>query len=470
PHTDHNLQIPNFATFKYGASIDTLNSTCQLVTPTNLTSYTNCAANQPSCNTRGISGVSLAKEFALLFEDLCTRYIQPTPSVTAINRTLTFTFNETATQHVLHFKYSVTDVNGRTLAGIPYPIFMTDVLARRRDVITLDSTPQISYDGCGPVIAHMKYDLCEGSVVNGNGCNGNVTAHLKYPEVDLTKIPGSGYDGQTCKAAPIGGGGGSGGGVVTTAAGLSLNNGGEGGGVVVPSAGPRIPAPTSAIGNSQGAQNQNGNGQGSQNQNTNNQDSQNQNSNTGSGNQQLKATTAAGSLVDGTGSPFGNGGVQAPGGGSSSNGDVSQLQPVATDTRPKSPGVAAILNGGSDVLVNQAQGPTAIPATSQSPQPTQQPVQTIGSENNQPGSGQSDSVGTVIGVVPSNAPIVGQPVILQETTSITATSKTVVSIASSTITRADAGNAAATTTVKKSDTTIVNPISYVFILLSFHFF
>ncbi|KAJ3079403.1 hypothetical protein HDU99_010957, partial [Rhizoclosmatium hyalinum] len=201
----------------------------------------------------------------------------------------------------------------------------------------------------------------------------------------------------------------------------------------------------------------------SQNQNTNNQGSQNQNSNSGSGNQQVnqqvKATTAAGSLVDGTGSTSGNGGVQASG-GVTSNGDVSQLQPVATDTRPKSPGAAAILNGGSDILVNEAQGPTAIPATSQSPQPTQQPVQTIGSGNNQIGSGQSDSVGTVIGVVPSNAPIVGQPVILQGTTSITATSKTAVSVASTTITRADAGNAAATTTVKKSDTTILNPIPY----------
>ncbi|ORY29085.1 hypothetical protein BCR33DRAFT_857843 [Rhizoclosmatium globosum] len=417
--------IPNFATFKYGASIDTLNSTCQLVTPTNLTSYTNCAANQPSCNTRGISGVSLAKEFALLFEDLCTRYIQPTPSVTAITKPS----HSHSTKHQPNTSSTSNTLSQTSTAAHSL------VSPRRRDVITLDSTPQISYDGCGPVIAHMKYDLCEGSVVNGNGCNGNVTAHLKYPEVDLTKIPGSGYDGQTCKAAPIGGGGG----VEREEASLFqvlalvflhlLRRLG-----IVRAL--KIKWKRSRL----------------QNQNTNNQDSQNQNSNSGSGNQQVKATTTAGSLVDGTGSTSGNGGVQAPGGVSSSNGDVSQLQPVATDTRPKSPGIAAILNGGSDILVNQAQGPTAIPATSQLPQPAQEPVQTIGSGNNQIGGGQSDSVGTVIGVVPSNAPIVGQPVILQGTTSITATSNTVVSIASSTITRADAGNAAATTTVKKSDT------------------
>ncbi|KAJ3059797.1 hypothetical protein HDU99_006208, partial [Rhizoclosmatium hyalinum] len=118
--------------------------------------------------------------------------------------------------NALNFKYSVTDqLNQTTYAGLDYTAFLTD--KSRRDLI--DVTP-INYDGCGLVITHMKYDVCEGDLVGTNGCNGNVTAHLKFPEIDLTKIPGSGYDDVVCKGVPV-----KPPAVVTTT--LALDNGGE---------------------------------------------------------------------------------------------------------------------------------------------------------------------------------------------------------------------------------------------------
>ncbi|KAJ3278677.1 hypothetical protein HDU79_001357, partial [Rhizoclosmatium sp. JEL0117] len=118
--------------------------------------------------------------------------------------------------------YSVTDItNVTTYAGLPYPVF-NDVRARR-DLI--DITP-LNYDGCGSVIAHMKYDICEGNVIGSNVCNGTFTPHLKFPEYDLTQIPGSGYDSQSCKATSVGNGGGQG--PVTTLALILGNENGQG--------------------------------------------------------------------------------------------------------------------------------------------------------------------------------------------------------------------------------------------------
>ncbi|KAJ3288254.1 hypothetical protein HDU79_004980, partial [Rhizoclosmatium sp. JEL0117] len=377
----------------------------------------------------GKNGAVLANEFVLLFEDLCTRFIQPMPSITVVNRILTFIFNETATQHILHFKYSVTDINGRTLAGIPYPLFMTDTSSRRRDVITLDSTSQISYDGCGPVVAHMKYDLCEGSVIGGNSCNGNVTAHLKYPEVDLTKIPGSGYDEQICKPIPIDNSG-----VATMTGGLSLNNGIEKSAVVSSAAAPS-PVPTLAISSGE--------------------DVQSHDSNSGKESKQTKTILAAGSLI-GSGGTADNEGVQSLG-GVLPNGNSSQFQHLSTDPRPKSPGSAMVLNGGgSDILVNQPQE-IVIPVTTQSPEPLQIPSKTLVAGNNIPGSSQPISMGATNQELPNNSPILEEPVIQQSTSSVVLTSKTISSVVYMTVTSNAARNAAATTTAKKSSATILNP-------------
>ncbi|ORY29088.1 hypothetical protein BCR33DRAFT_745439 [Rhizoclosmatium globosum] len=190
-------QIPNFAGFRESATIQTLNSTCQLVTHSTF-------ASTASLSSAWILGVALAIDFADRFEVACKGFIQPTPDVLAKSRTLEFNFNNTANQYIINFQFSVTDItNTTTYAGLPYPEF-NDVLVPR-DLI--DSAP-LMYDGCGPVIAHMKYDICEGSVIGSNVCNGTFTPHLKFPEYDLTQIPGSGYDSQSCKAKPVDNGGG----------------------------------------------------------------------------------------------------------------------------------------------------------------------------------------------------------------------------------------------------------------------
>ncbi|KAJ3284084.1 hypothetical protein HDU79_008513, partial [Rhizoclosmatium sp. JEL0117] len=197
-------QIPNFAGFRESATVQTLNSTCQLVTHSTFASYVSCASALPACQVPGSFGVALAIDFADRFEVTCKGFIQPTPDVLAKTRTLEFNFNNTANQHIINFQFSVTDItNTTTYAGLPYPEF-NDVLVPR-DLI--DSAP-LMYDGCGPVIAHMKYDICEGSEIGSNVCNGTFTPHLKFPEYDLTQIPGSGYDLQSCKAKPVDNGGG----------------------------------------------------------------------------------------------------------------------------------------------------------------------------------------------------------------------------------------------------------------------
>ncbi|KAJ3290241.1 hypothetical protein HDU79_003446, partial [Rhizoclosmatium sp. JEL0117] len=216
--------IPNFAGFRESATIQTLNSTCQLVTHSTFASYVSCASALPACQVPGSFGVALAIDFADRFEVTCKGFIQPTPDVLAKSRTLEFNFNNTANQYIINFQFSVTDItNTTTYAGLPYPEF-NDVLVPR-DLI---DSAALMYDGCGPVITHMKYDICEGSVIGSNVCNGTFTPHLKFPEYDLTQIPGSGYDSQSCKAKPVDNGGGQN--PVTTPA-LILGGEGQGQGL-----------------------------------------------------------------------------------------------------------------------------------------------------------------------------------------------------------------------------------------------
>ncbi|KAJ3282945.1 hypothetical protein HDU79_009533 [Rhizoclosmatium sp. JEL0117] len=222
--------IPNYSTFKIDSSIETLNATCQAITPANITAYNTCAYSKPDCNNPGISSGSIrAKNFTLLFEDICHRFIQPEPVLTVKNRFFTFTFKNSSSLHILNFNYSITDVlNRTTYAGTEYQEFLGDS-TDRRDLF--DPLPLV-YSGCTPVNSHSKYQICEGELVGANSCNGNVTAHLKFKEADLTKTSGSGYDDVLCIGSAVKSAGGK---SETTSPSLELSKEGEGNQVIQPS-------------------------------------------------------------------------------------------------------------------------------------------------------------------------------------------------------------------------------------------
>ncbi|KAJ3287107.1 hypothetical protein HDU79_005961 [Rhizoclosmatium sp. JEL0117] len=73
--------------------------------------------------------------------------------------------------------------------------------------ITTEWIP-FTFPNCNPVTVHMKYAVCDSAIIDTNKCNGEVTGHLKTQELDPKKIPGSGFDDETCRssimtAAPI---------------------------------------------------------------------------------------------------------------------------------------------------------------------------------------------------------------------------------------------------------------------------
>ncbi|KAJ3039411.1 hypothetical protein HDU99_010239, partial [Rhizoclosmatium hyalinum] len=139
--------------------------------------------------------------FVELISDLCDKFTQPAPVAVATNQTIAFSFNKTENATLLSFDYSVTDIHKNTIAGTDYQIFS------KRDLDLLEQIP-FTFPDCNPVTVHMKYAVCDSAIIGTNKCNGEVTGHLKTQELDPKKIPGSGFDDETCRssimtAAPI---------------------------------------------------------------------------------------------------------------------------------------------------------------------------------------------------------------------------------------------------------------------------
>ncbi|ORY50582.1 hypothetical protein BCR33DRAFT_847025 [Rhizoclosmatium globosum] len=185
--------IPGFAAFLAKGTPANLYTTCQAIDKTPiLDSFNTCAG---SC---GPADQILVKNFTSKFGPLCKGFIQPAPAITLANDLLSFTLNVTDKLTITMFDYSITDINGVTLAGTNIAKFN-----QRRDIFNVLSIA-FKFSTCSAVTIHMKYGLCDAALTGpANVCSGTLTGHVKSQDLDPTAIQGSGFYGETCQNSVV---------------------------------------------------------------------------------------------------------------------------------------------------------------------------------------------------------------------------------------------------------------------------